>query len=292
MSTVVGECHDMRGRKHPLEIFRQNGDEFLTLRNGQEAARRSAKPVREEREPPREAEEPAAASPPPGKKAKREIVMARSGAVQRRAAGGGRRVGRWLFALGGLVLVAGLAYAVKLRFFRGSGAPSSHDVTLQRDEAIQSKWPDHALPQQAGESPAAGRESSVGDAAAAGKSPKEAAAKAPPKASEKKREYWIVVASVKLSEQERGKNVAELRKELFKNEEQKLHRGLDAEIDRLGFRVQTVAINQKAGEYVLRVGCGASADDPNLKALLAKVAGLGGTFKKATIRDYPPAATK
>ena len=54
MSKVVGECHDMRGRKHPLEIFRQNGDAFLTLRNGQEAARRAASPAREERESPRD----------------------------------------------------------------------------------------------------------------------------------------------------------------------------------------------------------------------------------------------
>src|SRR5262249_44698960 len=116
--------------------------------------------------------------------------------------------------------------------------------------------------------------------------------KAPPKASEKKREYWIVVASVKLSEQERSKDFKELRKELFKSEEQKLHRGLDAEIDKLGYRVQTVAINQKAGEYVLRVGGAASADDPTLVSLLAKVARLGGTFKNAKIRDYPPATTK
>lgn len=277
----------MRGRKHPLEIFRQSGDSF--------------RPARPEREPQREelerdgdepqGERPKAAVSPPGKRTKRELVMAKSGAVQRRPAAGGRRLRRWVYAAGGLVLVAGLAYAAKLRFFRGSGASSNHGVTLQRDEKIQSKWPDHALPAKGDETAALDRDGAAGEAKA-GSGSKEPAAKPAAKTPEKKREYWIVAASVKLSEAERSKPLPELRKELFKNEEQKLHRGLDADIEKLGFRVQTVATNQKTGEFVLRVGCAMAADDPNLKSLLAKVARLGKDFKNATIRDYPPAATK
>jgi hypothetical protein len=303
----------MRGRKHPLEIFRQNGDSFLTLREGQEAPRRSKSPARNEeardearrnddgrgreaarpeREAPRESDEKGAAAGPPGKAPKRAPILARSGGAQRRPAASRRLVGRSVVALLGLVLLGGLAYAVKLRFFSGSGAPSDRGLTLQRDESIRSQWPDHALPKKAEETSPGGGGSAGVEAAAAAKGQKEPAAKAPARGPEKKREYWIVAASVKLSEQERSKTLPELRKELFKNEEQKLHRSLDAEIERLGFRVQTVATNQKAGEFVLRVGCAAGADDANLKSLLAKVTRLGGSFKNAMIRDYPPAATK
>jgi hypothetical protein len=288
----------MRGRKHPLEIFRQSGDSFLTTRETPGSERRPARP---EREPPRDDDErdgdqrpgesQKAAVAPPGKRTKRELVLAKSGSVQRRPAAGGRRVRSWVYAAGGLVLVAGLAYAAKLRFSRGNGASSDHGVTLQRDETIRSKWPDHALPANGAETKALERESAAG-AANAGNGSKEPAAKPAAKAPEKKREYWIVAASVKLSEQERSKPLPELRKELFKNEEQRLHRSLDAEIERLGFRVQTVATNQKTGEFVLRVGCAMTADDPDLKSLLAKVGRLGKDFKNATIRDYPPAATK
>lgn len=276
----------MRGRKHPLEIFRQNGDAFLTRRDdgrGREAARK-------EREPPREPDERATAAAPPGKPAKRPPVLTRSGGTLRRPVASRRLVLRSAAAVLGLVLVGGLIYAAKLRFFSGSGAPSDHGVTLQRDESIQSKWPDHTLPAPADPTPPGDRAGAAAEAAAKGQ--KEPAAKAPARGPEKKREYWIVAASVKLSEQERSKSFQELRKELFKSEEQKLHRTLDADIEKVGFRVQTVAINQKAGEFVLRVGCAASADDANLKAMLAKVSRLGGSFKNAVIRDYPPATTK
>jgi hypothetical protein len=215
--------------------------------------------------------------------------MAKSGGAQRRAAAHSRRVARWVGAAAGLVLIAGLSYAAKLWLFSGSGAPSDHGLKLHRDESIQSKWPDHSQQPKAESPDAAGdKEGKVAGA----KAPEQQSDKKKDNKNDKPKEYWVVAASVKLSEQERGKNLSELRKELFKNEELKLHKGLDADIERYGFRVQTVATNQKAGEFVLRVGNATTPDDPNLKALLAKVVKLGGSFKNALIRDYPPATTK
>jgi hypothetical protein len=285
----------MRGRKHPLEIFRQNGKSFITTGEGSGPPRRTPDPERSEDRPavvpePEPAELAEVEVAPPGKRTKRSIVMAKSGGAQRRAAARSRLANQWIGAAAGLVLIAGLAYAAKLWLFNGSGAPSDHGMHLQREEPIRSKWPDHSLSPRNDAGDAVGeKQAGPGQGApATGKDAKETAAKAP----QTQKEYWVVAASVKLSEQDRQKNFAELRKELFKNEEQKLHRGLDADIERYGFRVQTVAINQKAGEFVLRVGCTTTADDPNLKALLAKVVKLGGSFKNALIRDYPPAATK
>jgi hypothetical protein len=302
----------MRGRKHPLEIFRQTGKSFITMGEGSEppprpervepyaragrGARIGEEPDPEPSDPPLEQETGPApvAAAPPGKRTKRSIVMAKSGGAQRRAAARSRLVRQWVGAAAGLVLITGLAYAAKLWLFNGRGAPSDHGLHLQRDESIQEKWPDHTLPPGNAAGDAAGeRPESAGQGGPSTANAKESGSKEPAaKGAAKAKEYWVVAASVKLSEQERSKNLSELRKVLFKNEEKTLHRGLDAEIERCGFRVQTVATNQKAGEFVLRVGCATTADDANLKSLLAKVIKLGGSFKNALIRDYPPATTR
>jgi hypothetical protein len=279
----------MRGHKHPLEIFRQNGQSFPT-RDGQ-------------------------APPPPAPRA--EVVGAPLIQIQPKRLvkpRGGRRTptlatsadldprplkrpsnrrGRAVaLASAGLVLLVGVTYAVGLWPFARGGSPGTGGLPLSRGErSFLTDWMQKDRGDQPGGGEANGpdgaRRGPSGDGGAAptksGEKPADGAAGASKPAA---REYWVVVASVTLTEADRKKKPAEL-KALFANEEKRLKKGLGARLD--AFEMQPIFTSQKKEEMVLRIGRGATQDDPRLIDLRDRVKSLGGSFKDATIRGYVPA---
>ncbi len=255
----------MRGRKHPLEVFRSNGREFVTRREDLERNESEAVPrtrrswdARVPREPVRTAVAPVpvAESPP-----RRSVPLLRVAAV-----------------LAGLVLLVGTTYALRLWPFAPEGAEGTGPSPLQR---IQSIWRDPTIEPPA--DPAASSSQQDGEkaidrnASGGGAGSKEAtAAKA-----RQDVEYWVVAASVKLTP-EMKKNDAW--KERFKPDQQRLERALGKEFPTV--KTQRCYADAKHDDVLLRLGPAAAADEPTLVRVLARVRALGGSFKDATIKAF------
>jgi hypothetical protein len=280
----------MRGRKHPLEIFRENGGEFAT--------RRSARPVGSspERAPDAAPEAAEESSPRPEPRAERRSEPAdprkprRTWDVRAAQAAGrtpaprgaskpARRAGstplwRAVAIVAGLVLVVGAAYALKLwpavlRGFSGQGTP------LQKSSSFLENWRDPTLP------PARGTEADsthdghgVADGSESGRAdgPEDHAAR-PASAVE----TWLVVQSAKHAKDDK-KWI-----ELFRPDKKKLEAALGSEFP--GMSVQLLE-SPKGDEGMLCVGPGATPDDPALERLKTKVRALGTGFDTATVRKF------
>jgi hypothetical protein len=281
----------MRGHKHPLEIFRQNGQSFPT-RDG--AVPPPPVPRAEVVGAPLIQIQPRRLVKP--RSGKRTPTLATSADIDprpvKRPPARRRRVAA--LASAGLVLLVGVTYAVGLWPFARGGSPGSGGFRLSRGEGERSFLTDW-MQKDRGDQPGGGeangsdgvRHGPSGDGSAAptksGEKPADGAAK--PTAPTTK-EYWVVVASATLTEADRKKKPAEL-KALFANEEKRLKKGLGARLD--AFEMQPIFTSQKKEEMVLRIGRGATQDDPRLIDLRDRVKSLGGSFKDATIRGYVPA---
>ena len=271
----------MRGHKHPLEIFRQNGQSF---------------PTRDGETPPPPAPRAEVVGAPPieiqprrfSKPRKPQPSLARSAEIEPRPTALPSRRGGLVVALSsvGLVLLVGVAYAVGLWPFAKGGEPGAGGLPLSNARPFLNDWKQKDQAEQPGGGEAAGADGARHEGTGSGVAP---AAKAGERAGGAKaaaREYWIVVASVTLAEADRRKKPAELMA-LFASEEKRLRKGLGARLD--GFEMQPIFTNAKKEEMVLRIGRGATQDDPRLIDLRDRVKSLGGSFKDATIRGYLPA---
>lgn len=272
----------MRGHKHPLEIFRQNGQSFPT-RDGdappppapraevvgapeiQIQPKRFAKP----RKPQPSLASPAAIDPRP-------LAPAPS-----------RRGGLALALVSaGLVLLVGGTYAVGLWPFARGGSPGSGGFSLSRERSFLPDWQQKDRGEQPGGGDAKGADDARRDASPDAAAPPAKGGDPAANAKSAAREYWVVVASVTLSDADRKKKPKELLA-LFANEEKRLRKELGARLD--GFEIQPVFTNSKKEEMVLRIGRSTKQDDKKLIDLRDRVKILGGSFKDATIRGYVPA---
>lgn len=248
----------MRGRKHPLEIFRESGRSFVTREGGparvepaEGAAERRevrgaflarARAVAAEREGRR---------PPPDEGGEAPDVP-RPRAPRRSWSSSGAAsvpVGRVALVLATLVLVVGAAYALRLGPFApadGSGSGASR-YALWRNAPPEPEEP-----------------------AEAGATPESAAADV---------EWWVLAASEKLTTDERRATW----KERFGHDKQRIAKALGEEFP--GLRIERATDPQQT-EALLRVGPAAAADDPTLQAALARVRGLGGGFASAHVKKF------
>jgi hypothetical protein len=272
----------MRGHKHPLEIFRQNGQSFPT-RDG--AAPPPPAPRAEVVGAPEIQIQPKRFAKP----RKPQPSLARSADVDPRPLAPARsRRGCLVVTIvfAGLVLLVGAAYAVGLWPFAKGGTPGSGGLALSHERSFLTDWMQKDRGEQPGGGDAKGADDARRDASHDAAAPPAKAGEHAADAKSAPREYWVVVASVTLSEADRRKKPAEL-KAKFANEEKRLKKELGARLD--GFEIQPVFTNAKKEEMVLRIGRGATQDDKKLVDLRDRVKSLGGSFKDATIRGYVPA---
>jgi len=275
----------MRGHKHPLEIFRQNGQTFPT-RDG--AAPPPPAPRAEVVGAPEIQIQPKRFAKP----RKPQPSLARSADLDPRPLAPARSSrGGLVLALvsAGLVLLVGVTYAVGLWPFAKGGTPGQGGLALSHERSFLTDWMQKDRGEQPGGGDAKGADDARRDASPDAAAPPAPNAKGGERAADARqaaREYWVVVASVTLSEADRRKKPAEL-KAKFANEEKRLKKELGARLD--GFEIQPVFTNAKKEEMVLRIGRGATQDDKKLIDLRDRVKSLGGSFKDATIRGYGPA---
>ncbi len=272
----------MRGRKHPLEIFRQSGSSFVTQdgsvpTSSLDGAAGQARPALTQRpvrgaylERVREMKPPPAPAPPPRRSwvAKQpstppppKSTAAKAGALPLWGLGAG---------LAALVLLVGGAYAFKLWYAGPKGTPGSGNPQL-------SHWRD---PLEDGPLPSDGRSAADsivqerdGTAAAAGSAGVE---------------FWVLAASGKLttkeaSEKQTTKERCDLWQARFSQDKKRLAKALKDEF--LGMTIQ-LSTADNAKEAMLRIGPAATEDDPILKRVEATVRGLGGGFEGALIKKY------
>src|SRR5262249_24529294 len=148
----------------------------------------------------------------------------------------------------GLVLLVGVAYAVGLWPFAKGGEPGAGGLPLSRERSFLADWMQKDRGEQPGGGSAAGADGARHDAPGHGGVPAAKAgerttdAKAAVDAKAAAKEYWVVVASVTLTDADRKKKPPEL-KALFANEEKRLKKGLGARLD--GFEMQPIFTNAK-----------------------------------------------
>lgn len=239
----------MRGRKHPLEIFRAGGREFFTLR----AARPDSS--REEGGEPPERPRPAAARGGPARGTARRSMP----------------LPRVAYLLAALVLLVGGTYAFALWLFAPGGSPgegSLPHLSLWRDPVLDGVGGSGAPSGETGSDPSESgdpADSNAGD----GKTP-EAGTDI---------EYWVLAASVKLETPELKRTW----QERFQPDKQRLLSALGAEFPDMSVQLcQT----RDGAEAMLRVGPAPTRDDPELARLLARVQGLSERFGKAYIKSW------
>ncbi len=186
------------------------------------------------------------------------------------------------------MLLVGGTYAVGLWPFAKGGAPGGGALSLSRERSFLTDW---MQKDRSGEQPGGGEATGANgerhDGSGDGVAPTAKSGERVADAKTAAKEYWVVVASVTLTDADRKKKPPEL-KALFANEEKRLRKGLGAKLD--GFEIQPIFTNARKEEMVLRLGRGTSQDDPRLIDLRDRVKSLGGSFKEATIRGYVPAA--
>jgi len=280
----------MRGRKHPLEVFRENGREFRTRGDVSSPPAEEAARARPEEGAPRRgagrrslrppaprapAADESSVAPPERRRwdvrAPRFAERLASAAQARRALS--MPLARAATLLAGLVLVVGAAYALALWPFApgdGDGEPRS---PLRR---IQSIWRD---PLAAREGGTAAREPDEGSASV------ESSAQegGPPsvRRTDPDVTWWVVAASTKLPADAKRDDALLKR---FRPDKERLTKALGSEL--AGMTIQTCYGSRSRDDALLRVGPASAADDPALLRVLAKVRDLKGSFKDANIRAF------
>jgi hypothetical protein len=278
----------MRGRKHPLEVFRQSGRQFLTQRseaeragNREDEARRLARRASQRRSlRPASADgetEEGALAPP-----RRQPWDVRAGDADasRKAARARRALSMPLWRvgalLGGLVLLVGGAYALGLWPFALEGVDGETRSPLQR---FQSIWRDPTVAPEPG-APVSGASERPATSATDRSEPRgggEVVGARP----QPEIEYWVVAASLKLTPDLKKGDAWRKR---FEPDKERLQRALG---DRFpGMKIQTCYGDKKREDVLLRAGCAASADDPALQKLLAAAKAPPANFKDAVIRAF------
>ena len=295
----------MRGRKHPLEVFRDSGRQFQTQSDGRpaaEPAKAAAKPeTLAARSEGRDSSAPLPTRPTPRSWDARDVRIARAGPAPSRAAAGGaaaadrsRRAPPSLttvaVVLGGLVLLAGGAYAFKLWHPAENGSQGTTVPPLKRSS--REEWRDPLLPGEPGGADAnhgadtnqkkngnqgvspdrrvgAGRENAAGP---------DAERTAAPSSDT---EPWVLVACVKLTTE----TLRSTWKEKFKPDQERLLKLLGDEFP--GMKVQLVKSKGGKGtddDGMLRIGrSGLTEADAELTRLLTRVRTL---FKDAYLKKF------
>lgn len=304
-------------RKHPLEVFREQGRRF-TLKSEADPGPRersgaehdqaghagpadpaeiseSEKPRRSLR--PRSASEPPAVAPEPAPAPERRAWSATGTTRNVRPPDAVPRprfnlpLPRVAALLAGLVLMVGAAYALGLWPFAAMGEASRAEGGSGRP-ALKRWW---FLPDWADrETPS--RQETAGDANEEGGGEETTAdddAGAKPAAAAKSAadvEYWIVAGSVKLKAADRKSDTW---RQLFKPDEQRIRSLLEKEPKGIAgasefpnFIVKPCYADAKREDILLLVGPAMSADDVALVKLLPKVKSLGERFKDARIKAY------
>jgi len=298
----------MGARKHPLEIFRQNGRTFVAQDEVTSEAvaaemRRGVKGAYLERarelDPDRFRSRPMPVAPAPEGEAGGETPMAgrepapaaphRTWRVRPVPANRpGDEVSRSLplARVGGLlaaalVLVGASTYALGLWPFAPNGVEGDGSRALKNSRLL----PDWLTPNERSNEPTGGKapEGEAGRQGApddgGGASPTAGATREAANAAANV-EYWLLAASEKLNTEEKRKDW----KQRFGQDKQRVVKALGDEFP--GLRIQVCASDAKATEGLLRVGPGTAADDPALQRALIKVRALGGSFSDAFIKKF------
>jgi len=300
----------MGARKHPLEIFRQNGRTFVSTDEVPSEAvaaemRREVKGAYLERarelDPDRFRRRPmpmpvAAASegdetgetPPVPREAPaaapRRTWRVRPVPANRPGDEGSEslplaRVGGLLLA--GLVLIGASTYALGLWPFARNGVEGDGSRALKNSRFLP-EWlnPNERSSELTGGTPPegnAGRKGTPDDGGAA--SPTAGAAREAATAAANV-EYWLLAASEKLNTEQRRKDW----KQRFGQDKQRVVKALGDEFP--GLRIQLCTSDAQASEALLRIGPATAADDPALLRALTKVRALGGSFSDAFIKKF------
>ncbi|MSR47947.1 MAG: hypothetical protein EXS13_12950 [Planctomycetes bacterium] len=294
----------MRGRKHPLEIYRDSGRSFLT-KPGEKLPSDSVPPQRElrgaylervretnaERAPKRSRASDAgreapfdpalATKPAPERRSWDATVL--PPAKKRLVGGVGAlplaRLGGGLAAV--LVLFVGVAYALSLWPFASNGAGGDGNPTLKQSsdpsDSFLARW---LNPNERSKGRAADEASGVdGDQATKGGATAEAASAQGSARASANVEFWVLAASEKLTDTTRKDW-----RSRFTTDKQRLQKALGERFPAMRF--QACAADVKESEALLRVGPASSEDDPVLKQLLVEVRAVGGGFSKAYIKKF------
>ena len=296
----------MRGRKHPLEVFRENGRTFQTRRDAasrespespesigsepDEPPRRSLRP-RPPRPATREPASPRAApapivaeeKPPARRTWDARPKLQRAGPGLRGATALSLPLPRVMVVLAGLVLVVGAAYALRLWPFASEGASGQDPVSLQ--SPLRWLWPDRraetgtegAAADGAGDGARPEDDRSGSEQTQTGREVENGSASRPVPAIE----YWVLVASVKLTAEE-AKSGA--RNDRFKPDQEKIQKALAKQFPWM--RTEICFGSAKREDMLLRVGPAAAADDAELLKLRDKIQALDPHFKDAYIKPY------
>jgi hypothetical protein len=298
----------MGARKHPLEIFRQNGRTFVAqdeapseelaaeMRRGVKGAylerareldpdrfRRRPMPVAPAPEGETAGENPSVHGETATASPKRTWKVRPVPANRPGDEGSGSlplaRVGGLLVAA--LVLIGASTYALGLWPFAPNGVEGDGSRALKNSRLL----PDWLNPTERSSEPtggtppegAAGRQGTPDDGG--GASPTAGATREAAGAATNV-EYWLLAASEKLNTEEKRKDW----KQRFGQDKQRVVKALGDEFP--GLRIQVCASDAKATEGLLRVGPGTTADDPALLRALTKVRALGGSFSDAFVKKF------
>jgi len=292
----------MRGRKHPLEVFRLSGRAFVTKpqdgieqvgsgnpeapsgtgRGGRRRSLAAAEATASEPEP----EVAVKQKPRQTDPARRTWDVRLKGETDRpvrseRKSTLATPLPQVAAVLAGLVLLVGAAYALGLWPFAPTG--TAGDTSLRRwlriwgeEQPAETEDREATAPEGVdGAEPTADPEQGPTGLRADGAGAGDAAAK-----TAVATEYWVVAASVKLTATNR-KNDAW--KESFGSDVQRLQRELGTTFP--GMRIQTCKDAKGEGAMV-RVGPAPTADDPTLARLHRRIRELGGSFKDARITRF------
>jgi hypothetical protein len=296
----------MGARKHPLEIFRQNGRTFVAqdeapseelaaeMRRGVKGAYlERARELDPDRFRPRPmpvaptaegegAGESPNTTPDPALAAPRRTWRVRPVPANRPGDEGSRslplaRVG---LVAAVLVLVGASTYALGLWPFTPNGVEGDGSRALKNSRLL----PDWLTPNERSNEPTGGK-APDGDTGLQG-TPEQGGGASPASATREAAgaatnvEYWLLAASEKLNTEDKRKDW----KQRFGQDKQRVVKALGDEFP--GLRIQVCASDAKATEGLLRVGPGTTADDPALQRALTKVRALGGSFSDAYIKKF------
>ena len=301
----------MGARKHPLEIFRQNGRTFVAQDEAPseqlaEEMRRSVKgaylerareldPDRFRRRPMPGA--PAAEGTAEGEEtgetpaARHELLPAPPRRTWRVRPVPANRPGdeatrslplaRVGMLVAVLVLVGASTYALGLWPFAPNGVEGDGSRALKSSRLL----PDWLTPNERSNEPTGGK-APEGDTGTEG-TPEHDGAASPTAGATREAagaaanvEYWLLAASEKLNTEQRRKDW----KQRFGQDKQRVVKALGEEFP--GFRIQLCTSDAQASEALLRIGPATAADDPTLQRALTKVRALGGSFSDAFIKKF------